>query len=425
MAKYKVLFVDDEENTLAALKRVFYKESDIEIITAAGPQEAVKIISSKNIDLVMSDEKMPKISGTQLIQLLKVKYPNIIRMILTGYANVSSVISAINRGDVYRYLTKPWDEDELKIIIRQALEYGELKKKNEGMNEKIKHQNKELMVLNTNLEERVKERTEQLNKVLKGLKSLNEALKENFQEMVQLLTGFVSMFQMDLIAHSKRVAELTELVCDSMDVEKEEREMIVSSALLHDIGLAVADGDIHKKDPDQLEGDEEKFYLQHPVTGSNIIGSAKTMSKMAGVIHSHHEQFNGRGFPDGLRGRKIPLGSRIIKISSDYDDFVFKMEKTQREFLKTIAKDGSASFDPAVVDAFLKIIKGRAPSNQDSTSKVRIKDFKPGMYLAQDIILSNGLLLLPQGSLLNRKIVDRVADYSSMINLQKEVRVRV
>lgn len=425
MAKYKVLFVDDEENTLAALKRVFYKESDIEIITAAGPQEAVKIISSKNIDLVMSDEKMPKISGTQLIQLLKVKYPNIIRMILTGYANVSSVISAINRGDVYRYLTKPWDEDELKIIIRQALEYGELKKKNEEMNEKIKHQNKELMVLNTNLEERVKERTEQLNKVLKGLKSLNEALKENFQEMVQLLTGFVSMFQMDLIAHSKRVAELTELVCDSMDVEKEEREMIVSSALLHDIGLAVADGDIHKKDPDQLEGDEEKFYFQHPVTGSNIIGSAKTLSKMAGVIHSHHEQFNGRGFPDGLRGRKIPLGSRIIKISSDYDDFVFKMEKTQREFLKTIAKDGSASFDPAVVDAFLKIIKGRAPSNQDSTSKVRIKDFKPGMYLAQDIILSNGLLLLPQGSLLNRKIVDRVADYSSMINLQKEVRVRV
>lgn len=425
MAKYKVLFVDDEENTLAALKRVFYRESDIEIITAAGPQEAVKIISSKNIDLVMSDEKMPKISGTQLIQLLKVKYPNIIRMILTGYANVSSVISAINRGDVYRYLTKPWDEDELKIIIRQALEYGELKKKNEEMNEKIKHQNKELMVLNTNLEERVKERTEQLNKVLKGLKSLNEALKENFQEMVQLLTGFVSMFQMDLIAHSKRVAELTELVCDSMDVEKEEREMIVSSALLHDIGLAVADGDIHKKDPDQLEGDEEKFYFQHPVTGSNIIGSAKTLSKMAGVIHSHHEQFNGRGFPDGLRGRKIPLGSRIIKISSDYDDFVFKMEKTQREFLKTIAKDGSASFDPAVVDAFLKIIKGRAPSNQDSTSKVRIKDFKPGMYLAQDIILSNGLLLLPQGSLLNRKIVDRVADYSSMINLQKEVRVRV
>ncbi|MCK5347440.1 MAG: response regulator, partial [Candidatus Heimdallarchaeota archaeon] len=236
--KHKILFVDDEKNILTALTRVFIDCIDLEIFTAMDPEEAVKVIKSTDIDLIVSDENMPKIKGSQFLKFVKDMYPDIIRMILTGYANTNSMLSAINNGEVYRYLTKPWKENDLKITILKALEYAELKKQNEKMNKIILNQNDELQTLNMNLRKKVDEKTKQLNQLLTGMKSVNLSLKNNFMEVVELLTGIVSMFQNDLGGHLKRVAELAERICEVMEIEEEEKELIISSAFLHDIGLA-------------------------------------------------------------------------------------------------------------------------------------------------------------------------------------------
>ena len=113
------------------------------------------------------------------------------------------------------------------------------------------------------------------------------------------------------------------------------------------------------------------------MTGASIVGSAKTLSEIAAVIRSHHEEFSSKGFPDGLGGKKIPLGSRIIKIASDYDDFLFKMGLSQEEAAEKVTDESGASFDPEIVSVFSSIIDNRVTATSDSKVRVKIKNFNP------------------------------------------------
>ena len=123
MVKHKVLFVDDEVNALSAFKRLFFNNDDIDIFTASGGTEGLKILGLNEIDLVISDMKMPELNGSDFLKYVKNKYPHVLRIMLTAYADISSALDAINKGEVYRFLTKPWNDDDLKITILNALEY--------------------------------------------------------------------------------------------------------------------------------------------------------------------------------------------------------------------------------------------------------------------------------------------------------------
>ena len=148
MVKHKVLFVDDEVNALSAFKRLFFNNDDIDIFTASGGTEGLKILGLNDIDLVISDMKMPELNGSDFLKYVKNKYPQVLRIMLTAYADISSALDAINKGEVYRFLTKPWNDVDLKITILNALEYSDLKKRNEDMSKVIWRKNRDLTVLN-------------------------------------------------------------------------------------------------------------------------------------------------------------------------------------------------------------------------------------------------------------------------------------
>ena len=121
----KILFVDDEPNVLSALARSLHKEP-YEVISASSAQMALDLLSRLVVDVVISDEQMPGMLGSQFLALVAQRYPETIRIILTGHANLSSAIRAINEGEIYRFLTKPCHEADLALAIRQALEHREL-----------------------------------------------------------------------------------------------------------------------------------------------------------------------------------------------------------------------------------------------------------------------------------------------------------
>lgn len=137
MRQYKILFVDDEEHILSALKRLFFADEKIEIHTAKGGLEGLQILARENIDIVVSDQKMPKMSGNEFLRIVKEQHPKTLRMILTGYTDINAVIDSINHGEIYRHLTKPWDDNDLKITIYKALDYLELKNQNQQMTKVI------------------------------------------------------------------------------------------------------------------------------------------------------------------------------------------------------------------------------------------------------------------------------------------------
>jgi YesN/AraC family two-component response regulator len=158
---HTILCVDDEENILNSLKRLLRKES-YRLLTAPSGADGLKLLEENSVHLVISDQRMPQMDGTQFLAKVKEEYPDAIRIILTGYTNVDSITESINKGHVYKFLLKPWNDQSLKLEIKQALEQYDLIQANKILHKKVLKQNEELKTMNENLEALVSERTKQL-----------------------------------------------------------------------------------------------------------------------------------------------------------------------------------------------------------------------------------------------------------------------
>ena len=168
MGKHTLLFVDDEQNILNSLKRLFRREG-YEILTAPGGQEGLELLRENDVSLIVSDQRMPKMIGADFLAHARELSPNSVRIMLTGYSDLEAATQAINEGGIYRYVTKPWDDDEIKQIVREALERFELEAENRRLSEELRVKNEELEAFNARLEEKVKQRTEELQLKVKEL----------------------------------------------------------------------------------------------------------------------------------------------------------------------------------------------------------------------------------------------------------------
>ena len=176
--KHTVLCVDDEENILRALKRVLRKE-DYNLLTAGSGEEGLKILTENTVQLVLSDQRMPEMNGTDFFAEIKDIYPDTIRIILSGYTEISSITESINKGHIYKFFLKPWNDENLKLEISKALEQYDLIQANKALTQTIINQNEELRTANDTLENTVKERTRNLelkNQALELSQAVLEAL---------------------------------------------------------------------------------------------------------------------------------------------------------------------------------------------------------------------------------------------------------
>lgn len=156
-----VLCVDDEANILNAMKRLLRKE-EFRLLTSSSGEEALAMMAETEIHVVISDQRMPKMNGTEFLKIVKERYPDVIRIILTGYTDVDSITESINQGHIYKFFLKPWNDQNLKLEIRQALEQYGLIRSNRELHQKVIHQNEALLAMNKNLEALVEERTSSL-----------------------------------------------------------------------------------------------------------------------------------------------------------------------------------------------------------------------------------------------------------------------
>lgn len=162
MTERTVLCVDDEPNILQALKRLLRREP-YTLLTADDPVAALKLIEAQPVHVVISDQRMPGMSGTELLRKAKEVRPHAVRVILSGYADVDAIAEAINQGQISRFLAKPWHDEDLKLTVRQCIEQYDLAEYNRRLSEQIKTRNEELNGVNERLEETVAERTRVLD----------------------------------------------------------------------------------------------------------------------------------------------------------------------------------------------------------------------------------------------------------------------
>lgn len=157
--QYTVLCVDDEQNILSALKRLLRKEPYRLLTAGSGPQ-GLTMMDENEVHVVVSDQRMPGMNGTEFLKEVKTNHPDVLRIILTGYTEVDSITAAINEGSVYKFFLKPWNDHNLKLEIRQAVEQYALMETNKQLHETVIAQNDELKQINERLEETVAERTQ-------------------------------------------------------------------------------------------------------------------------------------------------------------------------------------------------------------------------------------------------------------------------
>ncbi|NDY41814.1 response regulator [Dissulfurirhabdus thermomarina] len=187
-----VLIVDDEENVLAALRRLLRREG-YRILTATGGEEALALLRETPADVIVADQRMPGMSGTEFLERAREISPLSVRMILSGYTAVDAITEAVNRGHVFKFLLKPWDDDELKAVVREALEVARLRRENDRLARELRERNRELEDWNRRLEERVADRTRELE--------LRNRVLENYQHVLhQVPVGVLGVGDDGLVA---------------------------------------------------------------------------------------------------------------------------------------------------------------------------------------------------------------------------------
>src|SRR3989337_1672830 len=195
---HNVLLVDDEENILNALNRTLRKEQ-YRILTATNGADGLSILEKEMITIVLSDHRMTGMEGVEFLSEVRKKSPDTIRMMLTGYADIRAVMNAINQGEVYRFITKPWDDEEIKLIVRGAIKHSDIVTENRELHALTRRQNLELKDLNNNLEEKVAERTREVEVLYKDL-------EQNFIDFVREFMSLLELKSRHLGSHCKRVA---------------------------------------------------------------------------------------------------------------------------------------------------------------------------------------------------------------------------
>jgi len=341
MKQYTLLFVDDEVNILNSLRRVFRKEG-YRLLTADNPFSALELMREENVDLILSDYRMKEMDGvTFLKETIKIQ-PDAMRIILSGYVESHVIISAINDGGVYKFITKPWDDNLLRIEIRQALERYELETKNKKLLEEVSEHNEELRLMNRLLKEKI------------------EAIHKGLVDTIEVLTYLSRLKDPFLPSNINRVCSIGIEIGRRLGFNHNELKNLSIVLRLHDVGnIGIDSAILNKAGP--LTEEERREIRRHPLIGEKVLSLLRGFGKVSRIVRHHHEFYDGKGYPDGLKGEEIPVASRITHILDVYDSLTSDRPYRRAmdpDDIRRIMEDGRGTmFDPEILDIFFDVME--------------------------------------------------------------------
>ncbi len=415
--KAKLLLVDDEANILSSLKRLL-RPLGHHIYTATSGAEGLEILAKQPIDLIISDMRMPEMDGAEFLEKAAATWPETIRVLLTGYSDLSSTIKAVNRGKIYRYISKPWSDHEITLLVEQALKLKHLEDEKNRLEALTKQQNEQLKTFNDTLEKRVTDRTEELRQAMGFLEKAHTSLKTQYTTSIKIFANLMELREGITEAsgrgHARQVADQAHQLGSAMGLSEDEVQDILFAALLHDIGKIALPDTLLQMPYDKLNANQRKEFEKHPVLGQATLVALEPLHSAANIILAHHEQFNGQGYPNRLQGTKIPLGARILAVVDDYNVLLtgglFNHCHSPAEAKVFLQKERNKRYDPQVVDHFIQLLDSTEPDTQTVIEQcLKSADLKDGMVLTRDLLTSNSLLLLSKGHLLNDELITKIS----------------
>jgi response regulator RpfG family c-di-GMP phosphodiesterase len=415
-----VLLVDDEPSVLSALRRLL-RLNGYATEQATSAAEGLKLLEEGPVDLVISDMRMPEMDGAAFLEQVSTHHPDTVRLLLTGYADMDATVAAINRGRIHRYIAKPWDDKDLLLLVKEALERRALERRNAELLALTQRQNEELQTLTQSLEQRVQARTAELEQINQMLQLAYEEVDHQFTTAMAVFSGLLEMRQGRIAGHARRVSNLAGRMARRLGMAERLCQDVVQAALLHDIGKLGYPDDMLNKPVSQYGPAELVRYHRHPIDGEAALMALERLRPAALIVRQHHERIDGRGFPDQLAGEDISLGARIVAAASDYDGLesghMAVQVYTPEQARLAIQQGVGSHYDAKVVAALfqaLQELKEEAPQ----VVELEVRALRPRMVLAVDLLSPKGAILLAAGHAFDEAMIRRLVDLAERFSAQ-------
>jgi len=410
-----ILVVDDEPVVLGALKETLEREK-YHVVACASPLKALALLQEQHFAVIISDQRMPEMQGLDFLVESRRLHPQTSRILITAVLSLPTIADAINKGEIFRFVAKPWLREELLATVRNAFQRHELITRNEELQARTQALNAQLITANGELEQKVRD----LERERARIEAANRELASRHEDSLELCRRILTAFDPGLGGEAKALVEYAVKLAETGHFSPAERHALRSAAWLCDLGLIGVSRELlrtFRTNPNRLTERERATLHHHPVYSQTLAALVDPRADVGEVIRAHHEWFDGTGYPDGLAGNQIPWPARCLAVVVG---FVESGLPKQAAIDRLLALSGKA-FDPEALRLFLKV--SNLVTLPKQVREVLLEELEPGMILANGIYSPHGLLLIGEGQVLGPATITKIRNHNQITPISQRLLV--
>jgi len=410
-----ILIVDDEPVVLTALKFTLEREG-FHIVSCTSPLKALAILAERDFAVIISDQRMPEMMGLDFLVESRRLRPMASRILITAVLALPTIVDAINRGEIFRFVAKPWLREELVATVRNAVQRHDLVTRNEALQAETQALNTQLTAANTALEAKVRDLEQQRQR----LDAANHELALNYEHSLELCRRILTTYDPVLGGQAKALVEFSTQMAATDKFTDDERHALHTAAWLCDLGLIGVPREMlraFRQKADQLTERERAMLHNHPVYGQTLAALVDSRTDVGEVIRSHHECYDGSGYPDGLAGEAIPWPARCLAVAVGY----IESGLTKTAAIDALLAKSGTAYDPEAVRLFLKV--SNLVQLPKQVREIMLHELEPGMVLANGIYSPHGLLLIGEGQSLSPGTIAKIRSHNQATPISQRLLV--
>lgn len=396
----RILVVDDMENVRLLVAETL-RSGGYEPVTAASAVEALALLAKQEFSVIISDAKMPQMSGMQFLAQARTIQPKASRILITAYVELDTILAAINEGEIYRFISKPFTREDFLATVGKAVQRYDLIVQNERLHAATQGMNTQLSEINRIL----KEQMEHMAAQNQQLESLNRALEHNLEGTIELCFKQIETFYPTLGRQARRVHALCDAMAALLNLPHDQERALGIAAWLYDVGLVGVPRPLVRRwqlEPQLLTPEQRELILQHPILGQELVGLVPQLNEVGTMIRAHHERFDGTGYPDHLQGEQIPWLARLLGTAAGFAEVVDHGGDGEQH----LHAGSGTLYDPEAVRLLSRCLPHLQPSREQK--EVLLTELQPGMVVARAISNLRGMLLLHEGQILTEAWINKL-----------------
>lgn len=400
--KKRILLVDDELGILKALTRLFRLEN-YELYTAAGGEKALELLGNQRVDLIISDMRMPGMDGSEFLSKARERYPNTVRILLTGYSDIDATAKAINDGGIFGYLAKPWDTEQLKELTRNALQYGHKINHRDLVLQEMKHDNDELKSC-------LERQSREMSMTDQYVRDADIKLQDGYITMEDMLLNMLELNH----PGQRQVSEMADCTVQHLArqlcLDQTRIERLKSAARLHALGKVALDRSLLKTPLQTMSESELEQYGQYPSHCASILMSFPAYYDVSQIIMMLNVYNTGKDFGVEMESIDAAKDVQLLSLTVDYVEWRVGIVTGQAmghdQAIQSL-QSHCGYHEHSLIAALSKITMGVSDTQDRCEILLPVRSLIPGMVLKKDLYSKQGSLLLRSGTRLDANLVDQ------------------